>query len=103
MAVAVMADGGWRMADGGWRMADGGWQSFSSPFREWRMVNECQLRKHQYKHLANSVIVFLRIRAVLASVKEATIQASIQRMADRGWWMAVIVFLGILAVLETVE
>jgi hypothetical protein len=82
MAVAVMADGGWRMADGGW-------QSFSSPFIEWRM--------------ANGVIVFLRIRAVLASVKEASIQASIQRMADRGWWMAVIVFIGILAVLKTVE
>ena len=50
------------MADGGWRMADGGWQSFSSPFIEWRM--------------ANSVIVFLRIMAVVTSVKEASIQAS---------------------------
>ena len=50
-----------------------------------------------------SVIVFLRIRAVLASVKEASIQASIQRMADRRWWMAIMVFLGILAVLVTVE
>jgi hypothetical protein len=40
MAVAVMADGGWRMADGGWRMADGGWQSFSSPFSEFPLLRQ---------------------------------------------------------------